>query len=198
HLPTGCVALGQRVVDVKPGSVILESGMQVEADRVVVATEGPVAGELLELPHVGSKAVSCVWYSAERAPHTKKLIALDGTALGPGLNVAVLSNVAPEYAPNGGAVIAVACPGAWGDDLEPSVRRQLVAWFGADVDGWRHLRTDTIAHAQPDQTPPTNPRQVVSLGERLFVCGDHRDTASIQGALVSGRRCGEAVVASLV
>jgi hypothetical protein len=37
----------------------------------------------------------------------------------------------------------------------------------------------------------------VSLGHGLFVCGDHRDTASIQGALYSGRRTGRAVVESL-
>jgi hypothetical protein len=30
----------------------------------------------------------------------------------------------------------------------------------------------------------------------LFVCGDHRDTASIQGALVSGRRAAGAVMAA--
>ena len=30
-----------------------------------------------------------------------------------------------------------------------------------------------------------------------YVAGDHRDTASIQGALVSGRRIGDAVVAAL-
>ncbi|MFM7871794.1 MAG: FAD-dependent oxidoreductase [Actinomycetota bacterium] len=34
----------------------------------------------------------------------------------------------------------------------------------------------------------------MALGEGLFVCGDHRDTASIQGALYSGRRCAEAVL----
>ena len=31
----------------------------------------------------------------------------------------------------------------------------------------------------------------------VFVAGDHRDTASIQGALVSGRRIAEAVLRSL-
>ena len=30
-----------------------------------------------------------------------------------------------------------------------------------------------------------------------YVCGDHRDTGSIQGALVSGRRAAEAVLADL-
>jgi predicted NAD/FAD-dependent oxidoreductase len=32
------------------------------------------------------------------------------------------------------------------------------------------------------------------MTEGLFVCGDHRDTASIQGALVSGRRTAEAIL----
>jgi predicted NAD/FAD-dependent oxidoreductase len=31
----------------------------------------------------------------------------------------------------------------------------------------------------------------------LYVCGDHRDTASIQGALVSGARAAHAVLADL-
>jgi hypothetical protein len=35
------------------------------------------------------------------------------------------------------------------------------------------------------------------LGEGLFVCGDHRDTASIQGAMFSGGRTATAVVAFL-
>jgi hypothetical protein len=54
-----------------------------------------------------------------------------------------------------------------------------------------------IAHGQPDQRPPFSPKQPVALGQGLFVCGDHRDTASIQGALFSGRRSAEAVLSSL-
>ena len=95
--------------------------------------------------------------------------------------------------------IAAACP-AVADaeaDLEPAVRSQLRGWWGDQVDEWRHLRTNTIAHAQPDHRPPFDPKRSVSLGEGMFVCGDHRDTPSIQGALHSGRRCGLAAVASL-
>jgi hypothetical protein len=36
----------------------------------------------------------------------------------------------------------------------------------------------------------------VRVGDRIWVCGDHRDTASIQGALVSGRRCADAILAA--
>jgi glycine/D-amino acid oxidase-like deaminating enzyme len=35
--------------------------------------------------------------------------------------------------------------------------------------------------------------RVARLRDGLFVCGDHRDTASIQGAMVSGRRAAAAV-----
>jgi hypothetical protein len=43
-------------------------------------------------------------------------------------------------------------------------------------------------------TPPLDVRRPVDLGDGLFVAGDHRDTASIQGALVSGRRAADAVL----
>ncbi|MEI7547465.1 MAG: FAD-dependent oxidoreductase, partial [Actinomycetota bacterium] len=119
-----------------------------------------------------------------------------GTGTGPAVNVALMSEVAPEYAPDGQALIAAACPGqVGGGDLATQVRAQLRRWWGAPVDGWRVLRVDRIAHGQPDSRPPFHPKQSISVGEGLFVCGDHRDTPSIQGALFSGRRCGEAAVA---
>ena len=48
-------------------------------------------------------------------------------------------------------------------------------------------------HGQPRQRPPFNPKRRVRLEDGRFVCGDHRDTASIQGAMYSGRRCALAI-----
>jgi hypothetical protein len=45
--------------------------------------------------------------------------------------------------------------------------------------------------------PPLDARRPVALGDGLFVAGDHRDTASSQGALVSGRRAADAVLGHL-
>jgi hypothetical protein len=39
--------------------------------------------------------------------------------------------------------------------------------------------------------------QPVRIGNGLCVCGDHRDKASINGAMVSGRRAAEAVLHDL-
>ena len=38
------------------------------------------------------------------------------------------------------------------------------------------------------QAPPTDLTRAVNLTNGLFVCGDHRDTATLDGALKSGRR----------
>jgi hypothetical protein len=93
--------------------------------------------------------------------------------------------------------VAAAVPGVADGAVEPAVRAQLRGWFGGVVADWEHLRTDVIPHGQPVAVPPFRPRRAVRLGEGRYVAGDHRDTGSIQGALFSGRRCGEAVVVDL-
>lgn len=199
RLRPGAVELGRRVASVGPGTVTLADGEVVEARDVVVATEGPAAADLLGLRVVGSRRVACVWFAAPQPPIRDRLIVLDGADSGPALNVAVMTNVAPEYSSDGTALVAAACPGAAPDDpaaLAESVARQLRGWWGPQVDLWRVLRTDVIHHGQPDSSPPFRPRRRVALGEGLYVCGDHRDTPSIQGALFSGRRTAEAVLSS--
>lgn len=46
------------------------------------------------------------------------------------------------------------------------------------------------------QSPPTNFKRPVSLGGGLYVCGDHRDSATFDGAIKSGRRAAEALLAA--
>jgi phytoene dehydrogenase-like protein len=199
-LPAGTVETERRVERVAPGRVDLVDGSTVAADAVVVATEGPAAAGLLggAVPDPGSRAVACLWYAADEPPTSSRAIVLDGERRGPVNNLAVMSNVAPAYAPPGRTLIAASVLEVTATDAEidAAARRQLTAW-GGGVAAWRLMRTDRIAHAQPRQPPGTfsPPQRPVSLGEGLFVCGDHRDNASIQGALVSGRRAADAVVA---
>jgi predicted NAD/FAD-dependent oxidoreductase len=56
------------------------------------------------------------------------------------------------------------------------------------------LTRSIIRHALPAQPAPLRVRQSVAVGDGLWCCGDHRDTASIQGALVSGRRTAERIL----
>ncbi|MFA9564496.1 MAG: FAD-dependent oxidoreductase, partial [Acidimicrobiales bacterium] len=106
RLDPGWVHLEHPALRVEPGRVTLPGNKGISADRIIVATEGPAASDLLGLRPVASRAATCVWFAAERPPTDSKLIVLDGTGAGPALNVAVMSNVAPEYAPVGSALIA--------------------------------------------------------------------------------------------
>ena len=192
HLAPGSLHLSTEVRAVAPRMVTLADGSSIAARAVIVATEGPVASRLVTIPDVRSRSVSCVYFDAPQPPTDSRFIVLDGDGHGPVLNVAVMSNVSPQYAPNGRHLVAAALPGVVDGDLESVARTQLTTMFGTSVAAWRHLRTYRIPHGQPDQSPPFSPKKKVALGDGLFVCGDHRDTASIQGALFSGRRTGEA------
>ena len=193
RLPTDSIHLDSPVTAVDENGITVGGTHRVKADAVLVATEGPIASRLLGLPIVKSRSVSCVYFATDSAPTDSKLIVLDGTAVGPALNIAVMSNVSPIYAPAGQHLVAAAVPGVVEGDLETEVRAQLARMFGSSVDTWRHLRTYRIPHGQPDQSPPFSPKKAVHLRHNLFVGGDHRDTASIQGALFSGRRAAEAI-----
>ena len=151
-LHPGTVHLRNEVTEVAPERVTTGDGHVVTARRVVVAAEGPRAAALLGLPPVESNPATCVWFAAERPPIDDRYIVLDGTGVGPALNVAVMSNVAPEYAPSGDALIAAACPGVRAPDIESAVRTQLGRMWGPQVDEWRHLRTDVH---RPRAAPPT-------------------------------------------
>jgi glycine/D-amino acid oxidase-like deaminating enzyme len=203
RLPAGTVHLGARVEAVRDGEVAVAGGEPVQADHVVVATEGPVAAELLgadTLGHVApGRGTVTLWYAAERSPIGAPDLVLDADGSGPANNVAVMSDVAAPYAPEGASLVAVSTVGTdHGTDVDRDVRRQLTGWYGGEVASWQLLRTDAIPYAQPRQDVedlPTLAREV-RVGDRTWVCGDHRDTASIQGALVSGRRCADAILAA--
>ena len=200
-LPADVIHLNTKVSAVEPGRVSLGDGRSVVASGVIVATDGPTAAELVGLNPVASNPVTCVWYGADRdvlpKPLDQPFVLLDGSRSGPVSNLAPLSTVAPGYSPEGSALFAAVCPGLFDPDIEPAVYKQMTLLFGSAASKFRALRVDAIAHGQPTQLPPFSPKKRVNLGSGLFVCGDHRDTASIQGAMFSGRRCGRAAVDEL-
>lgn len=197
RLPPEAVHLDAPVTATSPTSITV-GGTTIAASAVVVATEGPAAAALVAgIRPVESKSVGAVYFAAPAAPVDDKLVVLDGTGRGPVLNVAVMSNVATSYAPTGSHLVVAALPGHDGPTIEADARTQLRGWWGPQVDAWDHLATYRIAHGQPRQRPPFQPKRRVVLDDGRFVCGDHRDTASIQGAMFSGRRCALAVATEI-
>lgn len=196
-LPPEALRLNTRVESVAPGEVVLASGETVTADAVVIATEGPEAQRLVGEGEPESKGTTCLYWAADTAPTDDPILLLDGTGTGPVNNAQVMSAVSPDYAPEGQALISASIIGTpEGDeaDIEGAARAQLRGWFGAGVDDWRFLRADRIRYALPDLPSLEPPERPLALAPGLFVTGDHRRNASINGAMVAGRHAAEAVL----
>lgn len=203
ELPEDAIHLGTRVAAAEPGTVTLEDGTRMEARAVVVATHAPEAARLTDaaIP-TAHRSVATLYYAAADAPIAEPILVLDGDGEGPINNLTVLTNAVPSYAPEGRALLSVSVLGNPTEDddaLEAAVRAQLRDWFGRMAARWDHLRTYRIRYALPDQAPPflSPPERPVRLERGLYLCGDHRATASIHGAMASGRRAAEALQADL-
>ena len=204
---TAEVRLDTAVESVDGREVTLGGGKKVSGRAVVVATEATAAAGLLEGRLPGDfnarapQSSTTLYFAADAAPTGENLILLNGTGdKGPVNTVADLTAAAPTYAADDRTLLSVSVLGETDADdaaLEASVRTHLAKLLpAADVGAWRHLKTYRIAYSLPDSRPPAleKPHKSTDVGGGLFLCGDHRDTASINGAMLSGRRAAEAVV----
>ena len=199
RLPAEAIRCGTRVVELRPGGVTLESGEKIDAAAVVLATDASTAARLVPgLPASEPKwrGVTGLYFAARRSPLNEAIIALNGSGRGLVNNLCVLSDVAPHYAPPDQSLISVAVLGTPElPDLEARVRAELTEWFGPEVGDWRHLRTDRIPHALPEQAPTSAPAPGIQERGGIVVCGDHLASASIEGAITSGLRAADFILA---
>jgi hypothetical protein len=80
------------------------------------------------------------------------------------------------------------------------VRSALARLHGTDTTGWELVATYDLPHALPGMPAPhrfAGPVRISTSAGPVYVAGDHRDTSSLQGALVSGRRAARAVLEDL-
>lgn len=201
-LPPSSIRLGSRVVRIQPGAVSLDSGEQLNARAVVVAVEGAVAARFLgDAISSAGQGVTCFYFAARRPPVEQPILMLNGERRGPINNLCVPTLVAPSYGPGDASLVSATVLGITEDAerLLREVREQLGDWFGPAVRDWHHLRSYRIPYALPQQFPPALnvPERPVRWQPGVYVCGDHRDNASIQGAMVSGRRAADAVLEDL-
>ena len=204
----------QLAAGLAPGSLHLDSpvtelradgadvdGREVGARAVVVATDGWTASRLVPAlgPPPEARGVSTYYHAARPWPGQSRTLAVDADGSGVA-NSVVLTASAPEYSSDGRSLVATSvvhdadAPAL----AEPDVRRVAAGLHGQDLAGWELVASYDIPHALPAMTAPHSFRKPVRVvGTGVYVAGDHRDTSSIQGALVSGRRAADAVLADL-
>jgi phytoene dehydrogenase-like protein len=196
--------LSTRVESLDAGRVRIEGGEVIDASAIVLAVEGPEASRLTggQIQSPDSRSTTCFYYAAYQPPIAESLLVLNGDQVGPINNLCVPSNVSASYAPKGQALVSVSVVGTKENEsteLELEVRRQLRDWFGSEVDHWATLKSYHIRHALPSQPAHFRDQGAPKpkLAEGLYCCGDYCETASINGALLSGRHTAEALLVDL-
>ena len=216
--PAASVAVGA-LEDGQPHTVQLADGRKLTCDALVIAVDQPAAERLLPEDGVGEAAAeraavasSCLYFGFEGPPPvTEPILLLNGASRLDGRSINNLcfpSTVSDLYAPAGHSLACVSVigePTLSESELVVEVRRQLASdmWFGEPAMRWRFLRSYVVPHAQPSQLPPNNdgferPLRLRGDGVGLYVCGDHRRTPSLNGALASGREAAMCVIEALV
>jgi phytoene dehydrogenase-like protein len=197
RLPAGSIHLQLPALGVEAREVATDAGT-VAARAVVVATDVDSADELIGggLERPKWKGVTTFYHAAALAPIDEPILLLD-TDDSPVNNTVVITAAAPSYAADQRALVAtsVVHDGRPPWD-EAAVRSRLAVLYDVSTAEWEHISTYDIPRALPAMPAPHNFRKPVRHG-KVFVCGDHRDTSSIQGALVSGERTALAVLNDL-
>ncbi len=193
RLSTPVISIGANHVDTSAG--------RIEARAVILATDAPNADQLL--PEAGIRTQgNCVttWYHAVSAHDLgqplaggRSILTVDAHRRGPVINTVPLSYAVPTYAPAGTVLVSSSTLDVV---TEADVRSHIGYLYGVDTSTWESIGTYTIPHALPSMRPPMRVSTPPQQGP-VIVAGDYTATASIQGAMVSGRRAADHALARL-
>ena len=210
--------------NIRSGKVIVAT--EGPAAKKLLSTLDELKG-LSDKPEPVQRFVGCLYYSFKgEEPVQDPILILNGIAADRGSDVSPVNNVCfpsvvnKGYAPEGSGLCSVTVlkeamdifEGREKSDLDAAVRQQLGTWFPDFKDDilnqWKLERIYKIPKAQPAQLNGPFPANVnggrpcdaylgVKLPKGLFICGDHMATATLNGALESGRNAGKAAAKAL-
>ena len=199
-LPKEKISLNTKVLSIS-GNKLTTSEGEIEARKIVVATDPTTAISWLKLEPKKMHSVTTWYFKADKSINsivkTKPILFVDSQKTGPLTNAVAITNAAPSYAPNGEVLVSASAisPNENADLL--SVKKHLSLLFGVNTDSWQLIKEYKIKEALPAMIPPFSLVSSNQINNDLFVAGDHRVTSSIQGALLSGTNTATLVKVSL-
>lgn len=192
-LPKGTVRRGVRATSVAANAVDTDGHGSLGCRAALIATGAQDAARLLPGLRVPDfHPVTVLHHAADEPPMTAPALLVDGDRQGPVSHTWVTSAVDPSRArPDRTLISSVVLGTPAGDPpgpLDKAARTQLADLYGTPTDRWELLGSHHDARAVPAMPTPHDGRRPVRVLCGLYVCGDHRDTSSTQGALSSARR----------
>ena len=202
-LPEGSLVFDEEVRNIRTGSVKTRSGKIFEAPIIIMATDPTNMLRNYVEEHQPYRSVANLYFSADQAPYDQPLIGLNYGGSRWVNNVAVLTNLSKELAPEGKHLISVSVirDTEHGErDLQKIVKSELAQSFGNSVLDWQLIRSYFIARALPSPSmfDMELDDQDVTYQKGIYLAGDYLLNGSLQAALYSGRRAAEVAIKSVV
>ena len=191
--------LNEKVSSIIGSKVETVSGKIYEAANILIATSADCIPLPFQAKNIEKKSVTCLYFSAERSPYTKSIIALNANPDRFVNNLSVMSNVSSAYAPAGKSLISVSLSDSQlftkPELLELKIKEELKFWY-PDCLSWEYLKTYHIPYALPDNKHVKNEIQssCLRINDSIFICGDHLLNGSINAAMKSGRLASESIL----
>ncbi len=190
------IILDAQVSAVASRSITLADGHTVASEVTVLATSADVTASLLPgvLHDVAYSTVGALTLIAPEPIDLGTSVYVPSLRPGPILTVTDLSAVAPIYNRRAGHLVSVSYRPT-GSNAHTTALNQLRATFGPVVDTWELLDVTVIDKALPITPPSSVLRTSENLvGDGLVLAGDYLESASINGALRSGRKAARTVM----
>ncbi|WP_135851690.1 NAD(P)/FAD-dependent oxidoreductase [Halorussus salinus] len=170
------------------------------ADAVVVATDPKEARELTGVESIPTDAKGCVTqYYAFDGPELDvgKRLLLNAESNAPN-QIAQLSSVAPEYAPDDRNLLSATFLGVPDDpdeELAAQTARTLDAWYPERRVELEPLHTSRVEFAQFAQPPGVHRRlpDVDAPEGPVYLAGEFTEASSLNAAMMSGRKAAKTV-----
>ena len=186
-------ALAKKIVDLRlntqveeiRGNRILTNQGEINATKIILATDLTTAAQLLDADQVSPLIRSTTWYHVVAdAPSDSAELILDADHRGPVVNSLVISNLSKNYAPAGQNLISST---TITHASESEVRRHLALMWGSSTENWRLIAKYEINSALPLFAPGKTSAKSSKFSDVIYLAGDYLSAPSQNGALASGR-----------
>ena len=185
HLPAEKVKLNQEIIAISAKSITLKSGEIIEGDAVILAVDLPIAAKILGLQTPETLASKTVYFSAKKTEKEPALLRLVGEQNL--LHFTCLTDVNPELAPKGKALFsATSLQGSSEKEVKEALEKQLPGIKLSLIDSF------DIPHSLQKVEAYEN---VKNAAKGVVLAGDYLEFPSLQGALFSGRKAAEEILA---
>jgi protoporphyrinogen oxidase len=184
-------ALAARIENIHLNTPV-DSLEQFAGKKVVVATDAFTASKLLGVSSEITFADSYTWYhSLPTGFIDSKRLRVSSTK-SPIVNSIALSNVVPEYAPEGQTLISTTALATQTDD---AVATELSKFWGIDSSQFKLVKRYEIKNSLPIFAPSHLGITSAKVRENVYTAGDYLTAGSQNGALLSGRLAAQELLA---